>query len=43
MEILTTRNAVDQLNLIIRILRQHDYPELIKQLDEIRQFLGRDL
>lgn len=39
----TNRDAIDALNIIILTLRQFNMSEtLIEQLDEIRQFLGRD-
>lgn len=44
MKIETERDAIDALNILIRTLREFEMSEtLIDQLDEIRQFLGRDL
>lgn len=42
MKIKTDREAIDKMNDIIRALRKHDYPVLVEQLDEIRQWLGRN-
>lgn len=43
MKIETERDAINALNILIRTLREFEMSEtLIDQLDEIRQFLGRD-
>lgn len=39
----TERDAIDALNIIIQLLIKHDMSDtMIKQLDAIRQFLGRN-
>jgi len=39
----TNQDAIDKLSMIILMLRKFGYPELAEQLDEIRQWMGRDL
>jgi len=43
-EILTTQDAIDRLNMIIRVLRKHNRDDVIAaELDPVRQFLGKQL
>ena len=39
----STREAIDYLNGAIRILHKYNHNVLAAQLDDIRQFIGRDL
>lgn len=43
MKILTTQDAIDRLNDIIRMLNKNKCYESSEKLDEVRQWLGKDL
>ena len=43
MEILTVQDAINRLNDVIRMLNKNKCYESAEKLDEVRQFLGRDL
>ena len=43
MELLTTQDAINKLNEVIRMLIKNKCYESAEKLDDVRQFLGKDL